>query len=83
MPKFWSRLPKLVRFMLAHAATGIAVGWGLMLAAIRFDVQGLGTLLSNSPDGGLATAILAAVFAVTFGSVGIGIGVMTLPWHDD
>lgn len=67
--------------MLVHAATGIAVGWTLMLAAIRLDIQGLGRLLESSPDGGLATAILAAAFAITFGSVGIGVGVMSLPWR--
>lgn len=78
----WHGLPSLVRFMLRHAATGIAVGWALMLTAIWADLGGLGRLLAGSPDGGLATALLAILFAITFGAVGIGVGVMSLPWRD-
>lgn len=76
----WSRLPLLVRFMLSHAASGVAVGWAFLLAILWLDVSGLGTRLAASPDGGLATAVLAVLFAITFGAVGIGIAVINLPW---
>ncbi|HEU0222312.1 MAG TPA: hypothetical protein VFR34_08925 [Paracoccaceae bacterium] len=79
----WRRLPRLVRFMLAHAGMGIAVGWGLLLAMLRLNVMGLGGLIERSPDGTLATAMLAAFFAITFGSVGIGIAVINLPWREE
>lgn len=81
--RLWHGLPPLVRFMIVHAATGAAVGWGLLLVLIRLDAIGLGALLANSPDGGLATALLAALFAITFGAVGIGLAVMTQPWRED
>lgn len=76
----WLSLPLLVRFMLTHAATGVAIGWALLLVAIRVDLGGLGSLLSSSPDGPLATILLLAVFAITFGAAAIGVAVMSLPW---
>ncbi|MEM9049298.1 MAG: hypothetical protein AAGC92_11330 [Pseudomonadota bacterium] len=80
--EWWSGLPLLVRFMLRHALSGVMIGWSLMLVAIQVDLGGLGRLLSSAPDGGLATAILAAAFGVTFGAVGIAVAVISLPWND-
>jgi hypothetical protein len=75
-------LPPLLRFMAVHCATGIAIGWSLMLGLVWLDVSGLGTRLAASPDGGLAMTLLAVFFAITFGGAGIGIAVMNLPWED-
>ncbi len=68
-----NRLPK---FILRHAINGIVAGWVAMLALIWLDLGGLGARLAASPDGDLATALLAIGFGVTFGFVGIGYGVL-------
>lgn len=65
----------LIRFLLRSMCDGIAVGWALLLAILWSDVGGVGTLAQNSPLGEMAVAMLAVVFAITFGSVGMGVAI--------
>lgn len=76
------KLPKLIRFMIYHAINGIAFGSALLLAAIWFDVLGLGSLLAKDSSG-LATAVLFFQNGLTFGAVAMGIAVMRLGEEDD
>jgi hypothetical protein len=71
----WLALPKLIRFMLIHAANGMAAGCGFLFVLIWFDLGGLGTLLGTS---GLATLILFFQTALTFGAASMGMAVMRL-----
>lgn len=73
----WMALPKLVRFMLTHAANGMVIGCAALLAVIWFDVLGVGALLAKDQSG-LATAVLFFQTALTFGAVSMGVAVMNL-----
>ncbi len=78
----WMALPKLVRFMLTHAANGMAIGCAALLAVIWFDVLGVGALLAKDQSG-LATAVLFFQTALTFGAVSMGVAVMNLGEDSD
>lgn len=73
----WLRLPMLIRFLAIHAANGMAIGSSMLLLASWFDVAGIGTLLAKD-ETGLATFLLYAQNALTFGSVSMGVAVMNL-----
>ena len=73
--RHWMQLPRLVRFLLIHAANGMVIGCLLVFGLVWFDVAGLGRLLANS---GLATFMLFFQTALTFGSVSMGVAVMRL-----
>ncbi|MEM8760710.1 MAG: hypothetical protein AAGE83_10395 [Pseudomonadota bacterium] len=74
---------RLVRLVAIGAADGIAAGWIALLLMVELDFQGLGSLMKGTEDGGLALAMLAAFFAVTFGMVGIAWRVMVLLPEED
>ncbi len=69
-------MPILLRFLLVHAAVGIGAGWVVLAGFIATNVFGLRALIFTSPDGGVALALLLLFFALTFGSAGMGIGIM-------
>ncbi|MEM7498987.1 MAG: hypothetical protein AAF371_13480 [Pseudomonadota bacterium] len=69
---------RLMRLVAIGAGDGIAAGWVALLILIEMDFQGLGTLVKTAEEGGLALAMLAGFFAVTFGMVGIAWRVMVL-----
>ena len=71
----WMRLPRLVRFLLVHAANGMVIGCLVVFGLIWLDVGGLGRLLAAS---GLATFVLFFQVALTFGSVSMAVAVMRL-----
>jgi hypothetical protein len=70
-------LPKLVRFLLTHAANGMAGGCALLFGLIGFDVGGLRGLLAGDASG-LATFLLFFQTMLTFGAAWMGIAVMGL-----
>jgi hypothetical protein len=53
---------------------GVAAGWVLLLALVWSDVGRIGTLMDASDHGELSMAMLAAVFAFTFGFWGLILG---------
>jgi hypothetical protein len=67
-----------VTFLLKHCLYG-SVG-GLVLGALLLwqDVHGLGTMIFASPDRELFLALLFFGLFVTFGSIGMAVGVMQL-----
>jgi hypothetical protein len=73
----WMQLPKLIRFMLIHIANGMVIGCAFLFVLIWLDVAGLGRLLAKD-ESGLATFVLFFQTALTFGSVSMGIAVMSL-----
>jgi hypothetical protein len=75
--RLWLQLPKLVRFMLVHAANGMVIGCVFLFGLIWFDVAGLAGLLAKDTTG-LATFVLFFQTALTFGAVSMGIAVMNL-----
>ena len=73
----WMQLPKLVRFLLVHAANGMVIGCLFLFGLIWFGVAGLAELLAKD-ESGLATFILFFQTSLTFGSASMGIAVMGL-----
>jgi hypothetical protein len=71
-------LPAHVRFLLGHAAIGIAVGVLFVVALLALDVPGLRGLMLRGADGVLALGLLLFGSAVTFGSVAMGAAIMGL-----
>lgn len=69
---------KLTRFLLRRCLDGVMAGWALMLGLLWTDVGAVGSLLRNSEHGLLALAMLAAAFAITFGSAAMGIAIQSL-----
>jgi len=69
---------ELLRFLAGHLLVGIAAGWMVLAAMLWLDVGGLATLLWASPDWPVLLALLLFGFAITFGSLAMGTGVMEL-----
>ncbi len=72
----WKKLPRLVRFMLRHAALGILAGWLLLAGLLWADVGGLYTLIAHSRFGHVALFLLMGGFAVTFGAAAVSSAVL-------
>lgn len=71
-------MPFLVRFLVTHAVVGISLAVLFVGALVMFDVGGLGSLMTTSPDGVLALVLLTFGLGVTFGSVQMGFAVMLM-----
>ncbi len=70
-----------VFFLLNHLVSGmvgaIVLGIGLLLC----DVANLRTLMLASENGFVAGFLLFASLMITFGSVAMGIGIMSIGWE--
>jgi hypothetical protein len=76
------RMPQLLRFLTVHLGIGLAAGVVVASLMILFNVAGLKDLLIEERDPFIAIFLLYAFNALTFGSVAMGIAVMTLPYDD-
>ncbi|MCG5239196.1 hypothetical protein [Azospirillum doebereinerae] len=65
-------------FLLRHLLAGIAGAVVLGSGILWFDVARLATLIGNSEYGVVAVVMLYASLMLTFGSLAMGIGIMTL-----
>lgn len=68
----------LVKFLAVHLAVGIGAGWTVLGLLFWIDVGGMRSLIVNSGDTFVAVAMLAIFFALTFGSLAMGTGIMGL-----
>lgn len=64
----------LLRHLLAGVAGAVVLGSGILW----FDIARLATLIGNSEHGLVAVVMLYVSLMLTFGSVAMGIGIMTL-----
>ncbi len=76
------RMPVLLRFLARHLAFGVAVGVAFASLVILTNTAGLNDLLSADEHPYVAILMLNVMCALTFGSLAMGIGVMTLPWGE-
>lgn len=67
---------KLVSFVVWHSVIGTGAGLAFVALLMWFDVGRLYSLVAASDVGLLALCILAAFFAITFGSVQVGVALM-------
>lgn len=77
------RNTSLIKFCVGHAAFGVGIAFGLIGLMLAFDVANLWTLVMANDMGFVALAIMTVFFSITFGSVQIGIALMTRQWDDD
>jgi hypothetical protein len=73
-------VPHLVRFLGLHMASGLAVGVVIASLMILSNLAGLKDLLVEAQEPFIAIFLLYAFNALTFGSVAMGIAVMTMPY---
>lgn len=74
------RPPKLIGYLLHHAAWGMCAGCIFTFSLIWGDVLGIGTAIETSA---IATFMLFFQMALTFGAVWMGIAVMLLGDGED
>jgi hypothetical protein len=67
-----------ILFMLRHMTYGVAGGFSFGILLLILDVGGLRSLIFTSNDTGLALFLLFFGLFVTFGSAGMGVGIMTI-----
>ena len=70
-----------VFFLLNHLVSGMAGAIVLGLGLLLGDVANLRTLILASESGFAATFLLFASLMITFGSVAMGIGIMSIGWQ--
>lgn len=68
---------KAIGFLLRHLAYGVAGGFTFGAGLLYFDVAQLRTLAMNSENPALAIGLLFFGLFVTWGSAGMGVGIMT------
>lgn len=69
---------ELLVFLAKHLITGLIAGEFTLALLMILDVGGLRSLIWNSSSRGLALFLLIMFFALTFGSLGMGAGVIGL-----
>ena len=76
-------MPILLKLLVRHLVMGIAAGWVTLGMLLFVNIGGLRTILFASSDPILALILLAFGFTVTFGSLAMGVAIMTLPYGGD
>ena len=74
----WRRLPKLVRFLVAHGALGFALGAVFVAALLAFNPQDAAMLLLTAAGHWWPVVVLWFFTGLTFGAVQIGAATMLL-----
>lgn len=77
------RPPRLVRHLALHLTLGGALGVAFTAFLVGANVAGLGDLIESSGAPVIPKLMLCAANVLTFGSLAMGVSVMTLPWGDD
>lgn len=67
-----------VRFLFHHLVVGVLAAVAFFALIVGFDVANLRTLLAESGHGWVAGALLLFGLVITFGSVAMGMAVMSL-----
>ena len=75
-------MPIFFKLLLRSCFEGIAVGWVFLAILVLGNFSQLGDRIFASSSPFLALFLLAFGFAITFGSVSMGIAIMSIP-HDD
>lgn len=69
---------KAIGFLLRHLAYGAAGGVSFGLGLLYYDIANLRTLAVNSENPVLAIGLLFFGLLITWGGVGMGVGIMSL-----
>lgn len=71
-----------LKFLGTHLLCGLAAGLTFGLAALYTNLGNLRTLALASSQPALAIFLLFFGLFITFGSLGMGVGIMSLGWDD-
>ncbi|MCH9809091.1 MAG: hypothetical protein K0U74_15305 [Alphaproteobacteria bacterium] len=75
-------MPMLLFFLAVHCGIGVATGVAFAALLVLFNIAGLKDLLVGSSEPVIPMFMLFTFCALTFGSLKMGIAVMTLPYDD-
>lgn len=75
-------MPDHIKFLLRHAAIGSAAAIVFAGLIFWFNIANLRHLVMNTAEGPLAFGVMTVLFAITFGSVQMGIRVMAMADDD-
>lgn len=81
-PVFWRRMPRLIRFVLIHGATGFGIAALALAGLLLADPGDARFLLLRSAGHWWPAALLWVFLGLTFGAVQIGIGTALLASPD-
>ena len=76
-------MPELFKLLARNVVLGVVAGWTILALFLVTDTGGLGHVVFESSEPLFAIALLAAAFAITFGSLSMGVAIMTLPYEED
>jgi hypothetical protein len=74
---------RFLRFLGGHLAIGVGAAVALVALLLAFDFFELRSMVETQPDAWLGLLLLFVGLAVTFGSVAMGIGVMSQARYDE
>jgi hypothetical protein len=74
----WRRQPRLVRFLLCHAALGFLLAAVFVGGLVASDVNGIGTVLLTAAGHWWPVAALWGLTGLTFAAVQMGAATMSL-----
>lgn len=75
-------LPPLLRFLALHLGVGVGIGVAFAALIVLGNVGRLKELLVAAENPWLAMFLLYFMCSLTFGSLSMGIAVMTMPYDD-
>lgn len=75
-------IPKLLEFLGLHLGIGVALGVVFASLIVVTNASGLKDLVVNSQEPIMVLALLYGLNALTFGSLAMGVGVMSLPMDE-
>lgn len=71
-----------LKFLLTHLVYGLAGGTAFGVAVLAINLSNIRTLIFESAHPVLVTILMFFGLLVTFGSVSMGVGIMTIPRED-
>jgi hypothetical protein len=76
-------MPELFKLLARNCIMGIAAGWTTLALLILSNTAHIGDIVLASANPVLPIGVLAVGFAITFGSIAMGVAIMTLPYDKD
>ena len=73
---------KLNKLLLVSACKGTCCGWVFLAVLLLANIGGMGDTILKSSSALLAVPLLMVGFAITFGSMGMGHAIMSIPAKD-
>ncbi|CAA7611906.1 conserved hypothetical protein [Candidatus Terasakiella magnetica] len=71
-----------LKFLARHLVYGVAAGVTFGIMVLATDLSHIRTMIMESPHAVTVVALMFFGLIVTFGSVAMGVGIMTLPYDD-